>query len=529
VDRAAGPLAGRVGSAGEVLLGELEVELVEPLGLVLGSVQQRLERWISYPRLKPQWRTSHRACLRASLPSSERSSWGSGPGFRGGTMSTDQHVAAQQSVASEQPVPIWKFFVYSLIGAFVFFVPFQVAGKDSIALDHMVTAITTNLPSLTPYYALALIAAGAVYPFVAGTWRRSTLDTVFSVFKVFGLAVGVMLVFDFGPGWLFRPDIGPFLFENLVIPVGLLVPIGAVFLALLVGYGLLEYIGVMLQPVMRPMWRTPGRSAIDAVASFVGSYSLGLLITNRVYREGKYSRREATIIATGFSTVSATFMIVVASTLDLMGSWNLYFWSTLLITFAVTAVTVRIWPLSRVPETYFEGAEPQPEADGRGERLSLAWREARTTVATAPSLGVNVARSLRDGVLMAMAILPSILSIGLLGLVLATYTPVFDWLGYLFYPVTWALQVPEAMLVAKASALGIAEMFLPALLVVEAAPAVKFIVAVVCVSQIIFFSALVPCLVATDIPFSVPKLLVIWFERVVLTLILATPLALLLF
>jgi nucleoside recognition membrane protein YjiH len=444
-------------------------------------------------------------------------------------MSTSQDVPVDEPTRDEQRVPMWKFFVYSVVGAFAFFVPFEVAGKDSIALDHLVTALTTSVPTLTPYYALALIVAGAAYPFLAGTWRRSALDVAFSMFKVLGLAVGVMLVFEFGPAWLFEPDLGPFLFDKLVIPVGLLVPIGAVFLALLVGYGLLEYIGVLLQPVMRPVWRTPGRSAIDAVASFVGSYSLGLLITNRVYREGKYSTREAMIIATGFSTVSATFMVVVASTLELMGSWNTYFWTTLLVTFAVTAVTVRIWPLSSLPNSYFEGVEPRPEADGRGERFALAWREARSTVAGAPSVLVNVGRSLRDGVLMAMAILPSILSVGLLGLVLATYTPVFDWMAYLFYPVTWALQVPDAMLVAKASALGVAEMFLPALLVVEAAPAVKFIVAVVCVSQIIFFSALVPCLVATDIPLSLPKLMVIWFERVVLTLVIVTPLAFLLF
>ena len=62
---------------------------------------------------------------------------------------------------------------------------------------------------------------------------------------------------------------------------------------------------------MRPLWKTPGRSAIDAVA-FVGSYSLALLITNRVYKEGKYTTKEAAIIATGFSTVSATFMIIIA-------------------------------------------------------------------------------------------------------------------------------------------------------------------------------------------------------------------------
>jgi nucleoside recognition membrane protein YjiH len=444
-------------------------------------------------------------------------------------MSTGQQPSDSAGLRDEQQVPMWKFFGYSLVGAVVFFVPFEIGGKDTIALDHMVTAITDAVPSLTPYYALALIVAGAAYPFLSGTWRRSAIDTVFSVFKVLGLVVGVMLVFDVGPAWLFDPDLGPFLFDALVVPVGLLVPIGAVFLALLVGYGLLEFVGVMLQPIMRPVWRTPGRSAVDAVASFVGSYSLGLLITNRVYREGKYSTREASIIATGFSTVSATFMVVVASTLDLMGSWNTYFWTTLAVTFAVTAVTVRIWPLSRISDGYFEDATPQPEADGRGRRFSLAWNEARGTVAAAPSLPVNVWRNLRDGVLMAMAILPSILSIGLGGLLLATYTPVFDWLGYLFYPVTWALQVPDALLVAKASALGVAEMFLPALLVTDAGMTVKFIVAVVSVSQIVFFSALVPCIVATDIPLTIPQLLVIWFERVVLTLVVVTPIAFLLF
>ena len=442
---------------------------------------------------------------------------------------TEQSIAPTGRLDTAARPRMWRFFLYSAIGAFMFFAPVTMKGRDSIPLDHLVTVIRDAAPSLMPYYALALIAGGAAVPFATGTWRRSTVDVVFTVAKLVGMVIGFLLVFETGPAWLARPDIGPFLFDKLVIPVGLLVPIGAVFLALLVGYGLLEYVGVILQPVMRPLWRTPGRSAIDAVASFVGSYSLGLLITNRVYREGKYSAREAAVIATGFSTVSATFMVVVATTLDLMGSWLTYFWTTLLVTFLVTAITVRIRPLSRIPDTYFEGVEARPEADARGRRLSLAWEEAQHTVAAAPALHVNVWRNVRDGLLMAMAILPSILSIGLLGLVLATWTPVFDWLAYLFYPVTWALQIPEPMLVAKASAVGIAEMFLPALLVTEAVPAVKFIVAVVCVSQIIFFSAMVPCIVATDIPVSVPQMVVIWFERVVLTLILVTPIAFLLF
>lgn len=249
------------------------------------------------------------------------------------------------------------------------------------------------------------------------------------------------------------------------------------------------------------------------------------MITNRVYKEGKYSAKEAAIIATGFSTVSATFMVVVASTLGLMSMWNTYFWVTLVVTFLVTMVSVRLWPLSKIKDDYHPDATPQPEQVIEGRRLATAWQEAKETVAAAPKLVDNIAQNLKDGFLMTMAILPTILSIGLLGLVLAEFTPIFDWIGYVFFPFTWLLQLPEPMLVAKASALGIAEMFLPALLVVESVLVVKFVIAVVSVSSIIFFSALVPCIVATDIPISIPQLVVIWVQRVILTLLFVTPIA----
>ena len=231
-----------------------------------------------------------------------------------------------------------------------------------------------------------------------------------------------------------------------------------------------------------------------------------------MYKEGKYTAKEAAIIATGFSTVSATFMVVVAKTLDLMSMWNLYFWTTLVVTFAVTAITVHLWPLRSIKNEYYEGSTPQPEMKPEGKRFATAWSEAMDTVSKAPTFAQNIVANVKDGLLMAMAILPSILSIGLLGLVLAEFTPVFDWIGYIFYPFTWVLQLPEPMLVAKASALGIAEMFLPALLVVESALVVKFVIAVVSVSSIIFFSAVVPCIVSTEIPISIPQLVVIGYN-----------------
>jgi len=194
----------------------------------------------------------------------------------------------------------------------------------------------------------------------------------------------------------------------------------------------------------------------------------------------------------------------------------------------VTAITVRIWPLNKMSDKYQSG-EGSPEQLVKKDRVKTAWREAMQTANNTPSLGKNISANLKDGFHMTMSILPTIMSVGLLGLVLATYTPVFDVLGYIFYPLTWALQLPEPLLTAKATAISISEIFLPALLVVEAQLMTKFIVAVLSVSSILFFSAIIPCILATDIPISVPKLVIIWFQRVVLTLIIVTPIAFFLF
>jgi nucleoside recognition membrane protein YjiH len=431
----------------------------------------------------------------------------------------------QPELQNSNLLNVMKFFVFSAIGIFVFFIPVTLNGKSSIMLDHLVSFIQLAVPSVLPYYALMVILLGAAYPFVTRSWNKDVVTTIFSILKLFGLVAAIMLVFNFGPKWFFDPNMAPFLFNKLVISVGLLVPIGSVFLALLVGYGLLEFIGIFMQPVMRPIWKTPGRSAIDAVASFVGSYSIGLLITNRVFKEGKYTIKEAAIIATGFSTVSATFMIVVAKTLNLMEVWNAYFWVTFVVTFLVTAITVRIWPLNKMSDSYYQDMEGDEEVIIKKDRIKTAWKEAMITADQSSSLGKNIWDNLKDGFIMTMGILPSIMSVGLLGLILAEFTPVFDWLGYIFYPFTALVQLPDPMLAAKASAVSIAEMFLPALLVTKAAIVTKFVIAVVSVSSIIFFSAVVPCILSTEIPLTIGKLVVIWFERVVFTILLTAPIA----
>jgi nucleoside recognition membrane protein YjiH len=409
---------------------------------------------------------------------------------------------------------------YSLIGLLIFFVPLEIGGRSTILLDHAATALQTHARPLVIGIAMLFMLYGALQPWFSGSWRGDLTRTVFSVLKVLGLLIGVAYLFGVGPEALYQPGMLPFLFDKLVLSLALIVPLGALALVFLIGFGLLELIGVLMQPVMRPIWRTPGKSAIDAVASFVGSYSVGLLITDRMYRQGHYSVREAAIIATGFSTVSAPFMVIIAKTLGLMEIWNLYFWSAMLVTFSVTAVSARIYPLSRLPSE--SRAEPQLQA---GEsRIASAWRAGLSQAACAPSLPSALRETFVDGLRMTAAILPSILAVGLLGLLAAKHTPLFDALGVLFYPLTWLFGLNEPMDVARAISSGLAEMFLPAMLLKDADMLVKFVTAIVSVSSVLFLSASIPCVLATRIPLRLRDLLLVWLQRTFLSLLFSIPL-----
>ena len=416
-----------------------------------------------------------------------------------------------------KPIALLQLIVFSMIGLVMFFVPFTIGEKSTILFDHGATYLVNQQHTLSVTLLFMLMIFGVSKPFIDGSWRKNITHKILTVFKVLGLVLAVMYITGNAPAFMMEKDMLPFLFEKLALPVGMIVPLGALILAFLVGFGLLEMVGVLMQPIMKPIWKTPGASAIDAVASFVGSYSIGLLITNRVYLQKQYSAREAIIIATGFSTVSAAFMVIVAKTLGLMEFWNLFFWSTLVITFIVTAITARIPPISQ-----FDNEVERPNLDyKRGTRLKAAYELGLSTSRRASDFKQILWTNFRDGLTMAAAIVPSIIAVGLTGLLLAKYTPVFDALGLLLYPFTWLGGLPEPLVAAKGMSAGLAEMFLPALLLSEADMLTRYVAGVISISSVLFFSAMIPCVLATEIPISVGKMVIVWFQRVALSILLA--------
>ncbi|NHN46677.1 YjiH family protein [Halostella sp. JP-L12] len=432
-----------------------------------------------------------------------------------------------------RPKPIAKFVVAFLIGFVFFLVPVPWDGSVTVPFDIVVSAITETFPTAAGLFALALIVTGGLLTTMSELVDRGVLDasdavadrfdlpywettTAFWALRVAGAVLAPVMFFEVGPAWLHAPAVGGLVWGTLILSVAVIVPVGAIFINLFVELGGLEFVGTMARPVMRPLFHVPGRAALDSVASWVGSYSVGLYVTRNVFDRGEYSMRDVYVICTCFATVSIGFVGVVAATVGLLRLFPVIFLAYLVCIAVCAAILVRVPPLSRVPEAYV--AEPNPETPftgSPGDYGRFALSEAVRKADEAGSIADACVRGFVDGLKLAVLILGTILTVGLAAVLVAEYTPTFDYLARPLVPVVAALGLPNPELVAPAMIIGITEMFIPALLVVEAEPAARFFVAVLSISQLIFFSAVGPMMMDmfSDVPIRFRDLVLLFAMR----------------
>ncbi|ELZ84659.1 hypothetical protein C453_11611 [Haloferax elongans ATCC BAA-1513] len=424
--------------------------------------------------------------------------------------------------------PVVKFVTAFLIGAVFFLVPVPYNGELTVPFDIVVSTITGTFPNAVGVYALSIIVAGGVLTTLAtvgdGEFAGYDLSyfetsTAFWLLRLAGIVVAPLMFFKLGPAWLHTPGTGGLMWGTLVYSVGVIIPIGAVFITIFVELGGLEFVGTLARPIMRPLFKIPGRAALDSLASWVGSYSVGLYVTRNVFEQGGYNKRDVFTIATCFSTVSIGFVGVVAATLDILQLFPVVFGAYFLCVIITAAILVRVPPISTTPQEYI--TEPDPETAFSGslsEYIRLALSEAVQKADEGESFLEAAKRGFVDGLKLTMLILGTILTVGLAATLLSANTPIFDILGKPLTPVIAALGIPNAETVAPATIVGITEMYVPVLLVTETALKAKFFIAVLAVSQLIFFSSVGPMTMDmfSDVPIRFRDLVAMFVMRTII-------------
>lgn len=469
-----------------------------------------------------------------------------------------------------------RFILFSAFGVFAFFINFfvpayqisigpwhwgTVAAQSNVLVSHFTNfvkaALYTGNFKAMPWIVWAVGLSSLIDLFWLRPdrfWHATRVAAAFAVFKIVGfglLCVSVAnIYFGFNPGWLgwyLGPiaslgdtSLSTFIMNKILVTIIISIPAASAFLPFLVDYGLVDFVGVFLRPIMRPVFHLPGRAAIITVSAFLGSFSVGHVAVNDQYKTGRMTEKESVIIGTSLSTASVGFLLALANStgltnVELWGKsyWNLYFWMAFLITMLVTIIGVRIRPLRKVPNTFCPGVTPNPEQVIRERMFSAAWKEGMDMAQSQDSVFTRIRMIMKETFIVMGTVASGTAFFATLGVVLYTFTPIISWIGYVFRPLFWifGFRGEELSIASTGAVISFVEITVPALLVAVGtwSMRLRFILAVIPITSIIFLASFVPCLMATDIPVKFSDLFIIWVERMVLSILLTCLLALVLF
>ncbi|NLX62059.1 MAG: YjiH family protein [Tissierellia bacterium] len=425
-----------------------------------------------------------------------------------------------------------RFIIPSLIGILLFLTPLKYEGDFSIPVAFLSGLVSNLLEGALPLLVTIVITVSAIISILYKVAKpkfmenSKTLKDMFNptpfwlVVRIVGMVLALLVYFEAGPEWIWNENTGGLLLYDLLCGLFGIFLFAAFFLSLLTDFGLLEFIGSLLTRFMRPVFKLPGRSAIDCIASWLGDGTIGVMLTNNLYEQGSYTTREASVIATTFSAVSITFSLVVAEQVDLANKFVPFYLAVTFAGIAAAIIVPRIPPLSRKPDDFL--VEPKGNMEDVPEGytpvtwgLDLAINKARESGGITEFITNGFKRALD----MWFGVMPVIMAFGTIAVIIAEFTPVFVWLGKPFIPILNLLRIPHAVEASQTMIIGFADMFLPSVIAASIpSELTRFVVAGVSITQLIYLSEVGAVILGSSIPISLGELFIIFIERTLVTL-----------
>ncbi|RNF40080.1 YjiH family protein [Planococcus salinus] len=436
----------------------------------------------------------------------------------------------------------WLLFLLpSLLGILLFLVPIPTTDEDGAVVWMVTIAVLANwmaaqIETIVPWIMLGILTIAAVGSLLAITKKPNLSDDApffdklfnvnlfWTIVRILGAVFAFMVLFQVGPEPVWNENTGGLLLagDGLLSFLFTIFLFAGLLLPLLMNFGLLEFFGTLMAKVMRPLFRLPGRSSIDALASWVGDGTIGVLLTSKQYEDNKYTQREAAIIGTTFSVVSITFAIVVIGEIGLPQYFLPYYGTVVLTGVILALIMPRIYPLTNKPTTFMDGSEQesQSEETPSGHTATSHGLEKALEKADRNRDPVTFFKDGFKNVLdMWIGVAPVVMAFGTIALILAEYTATFTVLGTPFEPYLNLLGIPQAAEAAQLMVVGFADMFLPAILGAGIeSEMTRFVVATMSVTQLIYMSEVGGLLLGSKIPVNILDLVVIFLLRTIIAL-----------
>lgn len=416
-----------------------------------------------------------------------------------------------------------KFWLFSCIGILIFVVPISIDGVSQIGLVHIGNRITALLGSAADYIIYAFAVWGVILIFKERKKRfKGFFNILMSALSLLGIVCMTLYIFGAAPDFLADERFMPFIMDQVLYPTLLYTGISPLFMPFLLNSGLLEFVGVALRPLLRPVFKLPGRAAVITVSAFFGSAPVGIVVVDNLYKDGRFTYKEAFLMGTGFATTAISFMVILSDLGGISDYWGLYLFACLLGLAVIAILQVRIYPTSKIPESTYNGMEYVQETEGKKggiliKRMLLAGYERAESM---EHLGKECRGMLKTSGKLLGNIMASTCGMVVVGLVLNYYTPLLDILGYLFYPFALLAGLADPLTVGKGAASALLVPSLPAVYAGTAgALASKVVLCAMPVLGIISIPLTMPVFFNSAVKYTAKDLFIVYVERMILTIL----------
>ena len=419
---------------------------------------------------------------------------------------------------------IIKFLFYSILGIIAFLAPVTIGGESSILMGHIKSIVIDGYSESIKYlivFVSLITITGTVIGKIKKQFKNPVLQELFicgpinGAVRIGGSIFFLMVHFGVGPKAVLDPNTGGMMAGDLLPSLMVTFCVGVILMPLLTSFGLVEFVGVLIAPFMRKVFKVPGYAAVDAIASFLGDGTIGIVVTDQQYQKGYYTQREAVIIATSFSIVGISFAAVVADFLR-FSSIFIIFYSTIAISTVVAGVIIARLPLKKFKNEYYvQGKVEEKDIIS----FSLALRKAAAVAEKAKELEIMI-DSVKKVAVLYITFIPVIMFMGTAGLIVAEYTNIFSIISMPLIPFLQLLgfskEVAESM--APSMIVGFSDMYLPSLLIESVkSDMARFVIGTLSFAQLIFLSETGMILVASKIGFTFWDALKFFVLRTIIT------------
>lgn len=182
---------------------------------------------------------------------------------------------------------ILKFVIPSLIGVLLLMVPFVYEGKTTIVVALLSEKLIDITGNILPTLVLIFISITGIVTFLHRIKRIEKIEEseflsgIFNVsffwliIRIIGMILAYLVYFSIGPEAIISENTGSLILFDLIKTLFTMFLFAGFLLPFLTDFGLLEFVGALFTPLMRPLFHLPGRSSIDCMASWVGDGTIG--------------------------------------------------------------------------------------------------------------------------------------------------------------------------------------------------------------------------------------------------------------